>query len=563
MANVFFKRGHQADLDLLNSYIEGSFYLTDDTNRLYFAQSSSNLVDLNQYIHFVATRNNLPTTAGATLKNGDIYYIQDENILCIYQSNQNPPWVQINPDTRLADNQNAIISVDEPANTTDQADIAITVADSVGTTATGDFTLIGGTNVSLDVNGNVITINSVDTNDNTKYSLGVTPQTTKGQLKLTSTEGSADSTTVDIVGDNDNVNVTSSVVNGVQTIAITGNAGITDITDGFDVNGEYVIALSRTSGGDIETDGVTPTIQYGVAVGEKQNAVFANGTASLDVYTKDEIDDLLEAQEAQLDAMHYAGAITQSNASQKLVTAPEWGLGTTYKAATDITLNSPSIEAKVGDLIIASGSSDTNVTWDVIPSGDDQLLSISGNDSEGIVVFHDGVSNTSIGSISIEGGRKQGADATATAANAEIEVVTTVSGTDNEETTFKIVHGAPGSGTAVNIPAASGVYVQSAGASEVPTTLTIPAVRSISTDAQGHITAITMQNYQVTDTHATLNAITRSVDASNNEATASFTFSLDAATAQQTDFTLKSDSLKITADNNDNIVVNLEWGTFS
>lgn len=563
MANVFFKRGHQADLDLLNSYIEGSFYLTDDTNRLYFAQSSSSLVDLNQYIHFVATRNNLPTTAGATLKNGDIYYIQNENILCIYQSNQNPPWVQINPDTKLADNQNAIISVDEPANTTDQADIAITIADSVGTTATGDFTLIGGTNVSLDVNGNIITINSVDTNDNTKYSLGVTTQTTKGQLKLTSTEGSTDSTTVDIVGDNDNVNVTSSVVNGIQTIAITGNAGITDITDGFDANGEYVIALSRTSGGDIETDGVTPTIQYGVAVGEKQNAVFANGTASLDVYTKDEIDDLLEAQEAQLDAMHYAGTITQSNASQKLVTAPEWGLGTTYKAATDITLNSPSIEAKVGDLIIASGSSDTNVTWDVVPSGDDQLLSISGNDSEGIVVFHDGVSNTSIGSISVEGGRKQGTNATATAANAEIEVITTVSGTNDEETTFKIVHGAPGNGTAVNIPAASGVYIQSAGASEVPTTLTIPAVRSISTDAQGHITAITMQNYQVTDTHATLNAITRSVDASNNEATASFTFSLDAATAQQTDFTLKSDNLKITADSNDNIVVNLEWGTFS
>ena len=48
--NVGFLRGSQANLKALNTYKEGSFYLTTDTDRLYFAQSSSELVDLNQYI---------------------------------------------------------------------------------------------------------------------------------------------------------------------------------------------------------------------------------------------------------------------------------------------------------------------------------------------------------------------------------------------------------------------------------------------------------------------------------------------------------------------------------
>jgi hypothetical protein len=37
MANVSFKRGLQSNLDKLTSYIDGAFYLTTDTDRLYFA----------------------------------------------------------------------------------------------------------------------------------------------------------------------------------------------------------------------------------------------------------------------------------------------------------------------------------------------------------------------------------------------------------------------------------------------------------------------------------------------------------------------------------------------
>ena len=52
MANILFKRGEQAALNTLktnNQGIDGAFYLTEDTHRLY-AGIGNKIVDLNQYI---------------------------------------------------------------------------------------------------------------------------------------------------------------------------------------------------------------------------------------------------------------------------------------------------------------------------------------------------------------------------------------------------------------------------------------------------------------------------------------------------------------------------------
>ncbi|MBR2247093.1 MAG: hypothetical protein IJ880_08730 [Bacilli bacterium] len=73
-----------------------------------------------------------------------------------------------------------------------------------------------------------------------------------------------------------------------------------------------------------------------------------------------------------MDAMRYAGMIhSASEAAAVLVSAPTYGVGTVYKAAVAFELSSPSVNAKVGDLIIAGGSNDTAVEWEVIDSGDD------------------------------------------------------------------------------------------------------------------------------------------------------------------------------------------------
>lgn len=96
MANVSFKRGTAANLAKLSTYTDGCFYLTSDTNRLYVAQSASNLVELNKSIEIVANVAALPKT---NVADGQFYYAQEENILCVYKSTEDPKWIQINPDT--------------------------------------------------------------------------------------------------------------------------------------------------------------------------------------------------------------------------------------------------------------------------------------------------------------------------------------------------------------------------------------------------------------------------------------------------------------------------------
>lgn len=100
MANVGFLRGSQANLNTLmtgkTGIKEGSFYLTNDTNRLYFGKSATELVALNEGVITVAAIANLPTGADLSNEIGHFYYATAENILCVYNGQQ---WVQINPDT--------------------------------------------------------------------------------------------------------------------------------------------------------------------------------------------------------------------------------------------------------------------------------------------------------------------------------------------------------------------------------------------------------------------------------------------------------------------------------
>lgn len=100
MANVGFLRGSQANLNTLmtgkTGIKEGSFYLTNDTNRLYFGKSATELVALNEGVITVAAIANLPSGADLSNEIGHFYYVTAENILCVYNGSQ---WVQINPDT--------------------------------------------------------------------------------------------------------------------------------------------------------------------------------------------------------------------------------------------------------------------------------------------------------------------------------------------------------------------------------------------------------------------------------------------------------------------------------
>lgn len=84
MSNVKFLRGAQASFDKLTSFNEGAFYLTSDTNRLYYANSVSKASYLNKYIYSVANQAALTSKIQAgELKQGDFAYLTEENALMV------------------------------------------------------------------------------------------------------------------------------------------------------------------------------------------------------------------------------------------------------------------------------------------------------------------------------------------------------------------------------------------------------------------------------------------------------------------------------------------------
>ena len=100
MANVSFKRGLQADLPNSN-IVDGAFYLTTDTNRLYVGGTNDKLELLNQSIKFYTYDEVFRENSNVPKVEGQFYYLSDKNILCTFAKTKTHPdgeWVQINPD---------------------------------------------------------------------------------------------------------------------------------------------------------------------------------------------------------------------------------------------------------------------------------------------------------------------------------------------------------------------------------------------------------------------------------------------------------------------------------
>lgn len=543
MASVYFKRGHQAALNALTTFTEGSFYLTDDTNRLYFAQSANNLVPLNQFIK-IHEGNGMPSAkTGEILEDGDFYYLAASNVLAIYTKGN---WIQINPDTKLVPQVGSAFSVngDEDGNL---AQVSTSFADSTGNTVSGNFKIKGSDDVTVTVNqSGEIVISAVTDKTNTTYTVGTIANNAGGTIRVTDNLTNANQ---DIsINGNDGIIVTSDANGNVN---ISGSNPINSVTNGFDENGAFVTSVTPTVGTAKRSAPITPTISYGHGQGvTPSTAVFADGTASLDIYTAGQIDDLLEAQKRTLDAMSYLGTLDQSGALAQLTNVNR-SVGDTFKASENITLTSPHVEAKTGDLIIASGSDD-DIVWEVVPSGNDQFIEVEGSTSGKSLIFKDKFdSNSTVGQIRFL------EDDSATAS--KINIIATGSGTNNKQMAFQIKHGNAGTGTAQTYAAATGTRVQQTG-----TTLTIPTVSAISIDEHGHIASISTVNYELTDTHASLNKPTLNVAAESNIGIYNLGLTLtgEAGAGQTVAFKLTSDNLTITTSGKDGLKANLEWGSF-
>lgn len=315
-----FKAGSQADL---NKYLpgkenaglltEGVFYLTTDTHRLYIGRKSSEdgktyPVPVNQGILSVNSIEDLKDDMGNT---GEFYYIEGPNILCIKSGGK---WVQINPDTdtKITGFEANITNIEGTAS--NGAKIAHTITtdekdDQGGNkTHSSEFTVKGGDNVSVTVNGKEIIISSSDIDTNT-----------------TNTD-----------------------------LAVTPNDGTTG----------YKIVITDSDSGTVDAT-LDPEIQYGKST-QKSSGKFENGILTLDVYTTNEVDNLLKTA----DALVFRGVI--ENYSKLPDT--EVQNGDTYKVGTEFTHEGTTY--KVGDILIAHGT-ETNdylpagFDWIHIPAGDE------------------------------------------------------------------------------------------------------------------------------------------------------------------------------------------------
>ena len=217
--------------------------------------------------------------------------------------------------------------------------------------------------------------------------------------------------------------------------------------------------------------------------------------------------------------------------------------GETYKVAAAGTY--AGTVCKVGDLIIAKvdAATPTDATWDVVPSGDEQV--ITGAAANTGITISDGA----------------GVLAGITLANGDC---TTVAGTvSGNVTTIKVNHnqvtGTLAAGSTVDV-------TQTAkGAAD------FSAITGITRDAYGHVTGTTVKTLHVvdTDTHNDVTAVKVEAKHTDSGATLSTTvFTKDTTAGVKADLAITSDNLKITNGTANgttaaaSLKINLEWGTF-
>lgn len=143
---VNFFKGTHAELPTSN-YKPGAFYLTTDTSRLYFADSTSKLLDLNKYILFVDNIEALPSSG---MKDGDIYYCKQENVLATHIAGTG--WQQINRNTDT-DTQPTEWTQSVTSDTTNGVSVTLTLHTRIWNEQTG--TWIAGSDQTYPVTFNI------------------------------------------------------------------------------------------------------------------------------------------------------------------------------------------------------------------------------------------------------------------------------------------------------------------------------------------------------------------------------------------------------------------------
>ena len=501
MADVMFKQGTQADLQKYTydysgngaaEAIEGCFYLTNDTHRLYIGHNFGTLVagntktgvraiPVNQgMVKIVGTVGELSNIDTTTVSDGQFAYVSTGSILAIRSANQ---WIQLNApkDYSLQSRTTTV--------TATAADNLATISDVIiqrGTSAQFEsiYSIKGAAGLDVTVSGTTITLTPAPYELTT--TVNGTGSASVATLSLSNGVGTASTAKFKITsGQNATTGVSKdandNIVFSVKDTQLS--SGSFAFGNG---NGQLTVSIgdssSHTMGGS-----VTPTVKYGE--GYNTTALFdtadTNGNYQimrLDVYTKSEVD----ALQKTFNAMVYRGTVASSSGLPGTGTAQ---IGDTYKATANFSIGTSSV--KIGDLVIAQGTETDGVItsdlrWDVVPSGDESFSNttyVVQPDGNGFKIVDNSAQQNSIGGFYVAGDTDY------------IEVSNSPSGVNN---TVTVAHKIKGTnfGQTATTGSIDGVQVTTNKSNSNGSAATI-LVPVISYDDAGHITAIAEKRYTV------------------------------------------------------------------
>lgn len=655
---VRFLQGTQSDL---NKYLpssndtkkgkalEGAFYLTTDTHKLYVGRKISTVPNPNPYSVAVGDVYPEEVSSGLTVvaqvsdltsavqngqaHDGDIYYVQDGNILCVYESAENSAtiggttysgWVQINA-------PGGIKGFTTRA-TADVTNSAVEIISEIETEKTGpdrykptSFELKeGNNNIQIAIDSTTqsgdpprVIISATDTT----YQAG-TAASAAGTINGTSTSAT-NGGFIGLKKDDDSSLDSTVVIKGANHVGVTSDANGNVTISGPDFTGKGVAAFPTENGNGFQFtldytpgDGssaqsishstkseIDPLVKYGVGgidlgnnnTSAQKTAHFVSGTATLDIYSKDETDAVIGRaigdRLAAANAMTYMGTIKDNSQTNEDVTATAiintiatngtGHNGDTYKAACDFTYGSTKV--KKGDLIILRGTEvngvipTANLSIDVVPSGDEPFITASYTpDPNGtaVVANTNALAGTEIdlvdskaSSALVAGMNIKGSD--------KILVSSVIPNDQTNQINLTISHkGSPVTPvTDAALTTATLNETTPDGIGSNPVSLyVLNSSSSIATDNYGHVTGITGK--AITFRHNRLRAASTSYSTTETERLDPGILSQGDATVTlydtyantNTSVTLQSSTLQIGSNNNSSapaLAIDITWGAFN
>ena len=559
--NIQFLLGTQANLEKYisgsSTAAEGTFYLTDDAHRLYVGTSLGTAVPVNEG---VITVSNLDTLKTISAHPGEFYYVTNGNILCVYTGKE---WVQINNNTNTY-----VKATDTVVSLADQvATITTKYTMNDGTTPISDswnLAVAEGVKVSIDAATDKVILTGV-VND----SFGVSAASNIATVTLRDSFSNEKTFKVK-TGDTNTMTVGASaegdaVVLNVKNMANTG-LKVTPEATGFRVGVTDIMGT--------QSDVINPSIKVGASSDDTKHKTlnFVNGTATLPIYTKEEIDDIKLA----LNAMTYRGLVGTSASStnpQKVIKA--WAtvkdgsaeIGDTYLFAEQVTDGS-NVYSK-GTMAIARGVETNgvipagNVIWDFVESTVNTDTKYELNNqatAAGTVGFVQLVGK--LGGITESGKKVFFEDGTAIKASVTVD--------NDGHAHISFAHeGITASKTTGTVAQGVATYASSNDKSEKATTIT--TIESITVNAQGHVTNLKTNTITLKDTNAVINSVGMSVGAANAAKEVVLTSSVQLKDGAGTTMTAKTGTLKMKsdtlvfnqADSGKTLGIDLVWGSFN